>query len=81
MSSNNHNDVDDAATATAAAAATHVVKDDVDPKSDLQRRRRTGLLVFSIIYTVLYVGAYFGWGVSDSQQRDCICANNDATVT
>jgi hypothetical protein len=28
----------------------------------LQRRRRLGLLAFSVLYTVLYVGPYFGWG-------------------
>jgi hypothetical protein len=51
-----------AANANANAASRIVNKDYVDPKSDLQRRRRLGLLVFSILYTVLYVGAYFGWG-------------------
>jgi hypothetical protein len=62
MSRSDHDD--DAAAATAAAAATTIIKDDVDPKSDLQRRRRFGLLVFSVLYSVLYVGALFGWGVS-----------------
>jgi hypothetical protein len=71
MSSSNHNHNDDAApdadAATAAATAANslqhtISKDDVAPKSDLQRRRRLGLLVFSVLYTVLFVGAYFGWG-------------------
>jgi hypothetical protein len=64
MSSSNHN-YDDGAAAAASAAnnAVHSVsKGDVDPKSVLQRRRRLGLLVFSVLYTLLYVGAYFGWG-------------------
>jgi hypothetical protein len=36
-------------------------RDDVDPNV-LQRRRCLGLLSSSALYTVLYVGAYFGWG-------------------
>jgi hypothetical protein len=34
----------------------------VDPKSQVQRRHRTGLLIFSSMYTILYLGAFFGWG-------------------
>lgn len=61
MNSSNHNHDDDAA--AAATITLHTVsKDDADPKSILQHRRRTGLLVCSVLYTVFYVGAYFGWG-------------------
>jgi hypothetical protein len=65
MSSSDHGD--DGAAAAAATNGTNafqhtISKDDVDPKSVLQRRRRLGLLAFSVLYTVLYVGAYFGWG-------------------
>jgi hypothetical protein len=52
----------------------------VDPKSPVQRRRRTGLLIFSILYTILYVGAFFGWGpmqllvrrLQYAVERDCL---------
>jgi hypothetical protein len=58
-----HEDDDAAADFTAAATALHTAcEDDADPKSVVQSRRRTGLLIFSCLYSVLYVGAYFGWG-------------------
>jgi hypothetical protein len=64
--SSNHDDDDDDAIATAAAATAlqhrQCEDDGKDPKSVVQRRRRTGLLISAVLYTVLYVGAFFGWG-------------------
>jgi hypothetical protein len=58
----------------------------VDPKSPVQRRRRTGLLIFSILYTILYVGAFFGWGpmqllvrrLQYAVERDCLSYPNES---
>jgi hypothetical protein len=68
MSNHNRNEDDNHDDATAAAALQHRPcgeednNAEHDPKSVVHRRRRTGLLICAVLYTVLYVGAFFAQG-------------------
>jgi hypothetical protein len=52
MEDRSHQEENDDDAHNDAAAADDVV----------QHRRRAGLLIFSCLYTVFYVGAFYGWG-------------------
>jgi hypothetical protein len=48
------------------------MKEEQMQATKLEQRRRHGLFIFAILYTVLFVGAFFGWGPMQLLVRICL---------
>jgi hypothetical protein len=65
------------------------ISEDTMPITSISRRHqinRRGLLVFSLLYTFLFVGAYFGWGpmqllLEDNGSFSYKCSGSNQTTT